>query len=224
MTQHKFTRKTHGGIVKSVPGIDARALRVFLPVRLRQHRNADSFLAATVVHVEHFVSMGEDDPEATPKDTRDTLAAVERAAHALQHALSPLAGGSCAFDALEGHYRYLRVRTQEHDTPAEGRPKVPALPSDLPALQVLLQRIADDLDTLRTVSDYTASRITPTRSTPRTRERMLVGWIAESYRQSFDALPPKRSWFADDLCAFIGTTIGEDLGHRVVGEAVESLR
>ncbi len=219
----KFTRKTHGGIVEPVPGIDADALRLFLPVRLRQHPMAATFLAATVEHVEAYASMGADDAKETPKDTRDTLAAVERAAHSLQHALAPLSGASDAFDALEVQFRYLRIRAQEVNMPTEGRPVVPALPRDLPALHGLLQRMADDLSTLRTVCGYTTAHITPQRNVSKDRERMLVRWIAESHLQCFDALPPKRSWFANDLCAYIGTTVGADLGHRVVGEAVDSL-
>ena len=219
----RFTSMTHGGIEEPVPGINAEALSLYLPVRLRKHAMVNAFLVATVEHVKIFAGMREDDPEATPKDTRDTLAAVEQAAHALRNALAPLAGGSDAFDTLEVQFRYLRIRAQERDMPTEGRAKVPALPCDMPALAGLLQRVADDLDTLRTVCDYTTERITPTRSTPRSRERMLVCWIAESHRQCFGELPPRRSWFADDLCKYIGSTIGADLGHRVVGEAVNSL-
>ena len=220
----RFISKTHGSIGEPVPGIDADALRLFLPARLRKHPMAEDFLAATIEQVETFAGMGEDDPEVPPAHTRDALNTAEQAAHALQNALAPMAGGSDAFDALEAQFRYLRIRAQENDMPTEGRPKVPGLPRDLPALRELLQRIADDLGTLRTVCDYTAALITPTRSAPRTRERMLVRLIAESYRQCFGALPPKRSWFANDLCAYIGSSVGADLGHRVVGEAVESLR
>lgn len=219
----RFTSKTDGGMVEPVPGIDAAALRLYLRANLRQHPQADAFLAATVEHVEAFVDMADDDPAATPKDTRDALAVVRQAAHKMYDALAPLVGGSNAFDALEVQFLYLSIRAQEQNMPTEGRPKVPDLPRDLPAVQVLLQRIADDLATLRTVCDYTAMRITPTRNAPHDRQRMLVRWIAASYRHCFGVLPPKRSWFANDLCGYIGNTIGADLGHRVVGEAVDSL-
>lgn len=220
----KFGKISRGGFVAPVPGISPAELRSHLPARLQAHANADAFLFTVVERVCLVAEMAADDGDATPAQLRDQLDAIRVAAHSMSHALASLAGKSEVFDVLAPHFHYLHLRAHEVNMPTEGRPKVPPLPPDVPELPELLARVASDVHTLRTACEYTAKHIRPVRNLSKGRERQLVELVAEAYVDAFGKPPPKRgTWFADTFVPYLGSCVGLDIGHRVVGDIIRNL-
>lgn len=232
MRRERFGSVAAGGLVEPVEGTEPQSLRELLtgahgmPKRLQGHVGLDSFLRAVADLCALHASMHDDEPDTTAAGRRDALVALEAAAHRMQNGLAPLRQGSDTpevFEALEPMYRYLAQRAR--DPQSEGRPVVPAIPATVPAkLAELLTLIDDGLAALRATCGHVASKIQPRASVEKDRERALARDVALAHESAFGELPPAGGWFRDFMAELGERMKCGRIGHKVVKQAVESLK
>lgn len=200
-----------GGWVGNVPNMQAHHLVLHMPKAARAGERTAEFLAA-VARIAAGLKTTIDEAGAPPPlaITKAEVLAVEQAAHTMQHALRPLSDGSYTFSAMLPPLDHLLM--------------VRAAPPDTPELPALLQRIYDDLQTLRDVCAHTADHFSPERNPVKGSERMFVRAVATAHRDCFGRLPPVRGWFGNSFMPYVGQCVGLTIGHAVVGQVVRGMR
>lgn len=166
-------------------------------------------------------------PKVRPGELSDWLEALTGSADRMRRGLGRLEAGrdrAELFDMLQPIGDYILWRASPGAGDSAGRPVVPPVHSAAPTFAALLERMADDLDTLTAVCAHQQRRLVglPT-STPAHGSRRLVNGCASAFRSRFGTLPPRRSWFGDDFMPYVGACIGLEIGWRVVAEAVGEL-
>lgn len=220
-----FESASGGGWVLPLAGLERAQLLALLPTRLWRHPQATRFVELCIESAEWWAHCARDAAESTPGDVKSALLGVEADARRMRAGLQPLRHASDAFTALDVNFGYLAMRAREGSVDAEGRPHVPALPSDVPAeAATLLERIERDLKSLETVCAHVAAKIDPPRVAEKHYERALARSLATHHLNCFGSLPPVRQWFGDRFVKRVAEAAGMTIGWRLLSEEVEKLR
>lgn len=216
-----FKSNDKGGWVAPLADLNAAQLLAMLPARLQGHTSVQAFVEACVDSAEFWAHVAGDAGKTTLGDVKATLVGAEDAARRMRSALHPFRHGSDAFSTLEPAFEYLALRAREGSVEDERRPRIPALPHDVPPkLSDLLRRIEQDLSSLETVCAHTASEIDPPTSPVKFHERGLVRALVNHHLQYFERLPPVRGWFGDRFVKRIAECAGMSIGWRLVSEEI----
>lgn len=205
-----YAKDARGEIVGSVEGLSVAFLELHLLKRDRGTPAGSAFIEQVIGAASTIRSASDTAAERTPAERRDALLAIERAAHATQAALHPLAHGSDLFDLVASHDSYRRIVATREGSRS----------SSATSLSELLQHVDRDLSELRAICEYVGERISPSRASPKDSERVLADQIVGAHIRAFGCLPPIRGWFAS-FVQEVGMAIGLSVGHKVVGEAVK---
>lgn len=222
----RFPDETPGGISEPVPGLTIEKVLGRLKHEDAADERAPIFAKAVLSIAQTWRDMVGDD-DTTTAEKRDLINKVAHSAATMRQALQALAeggGNEEAFRCMAADHVYLAFRARERSAGAPGRHEVPPLPYDMPReLTDLLARLATDLQTLRTVADYTAEKLKPVRNAQKLEAQAVARDLAEAYRAVFGEKPPGRGWFGNHLAPLVGEALGITIGWNVTEKAVKAM-